>query len=367
MKKILIVEPYYGGSHRHFLEGLTAHIDAEFTLITLPARKWKMRMQLAAPWVATQLEQRKPEGRWFDVVLCSTFIDLPLLKILAARLDGWNLNSCFYLYFHENQFVYPARINDPGVYQFTCINFNSALAADKIAFNSLYNQKTFAAGCRKLLKAASDMKNPLLLDSILRKSSILYPGIDFTQIDKCNSDRLKQPDRYNAPVIVWNHRWEHDKNPEEFFAVLRRVKDRGVSFKLVILGENFCNIPDCFSEAEKMFADELLVFGYSEDYKEYADWLTHGDIVISTSIHEFYGISVIEAVRAGCTPLLPARLSYPELFPERYLYKEGQLEKKLIDLLLYPARRLTKKEGKKLTQAYSWLSQAASYRQWLHC
>jgi hypothetical protein len=37
--KILVLEPYYGGSHKTFLDGLQAHMPFDFMLLTLPARK----------------------------------------------------------------------------------------------------------------------------------------------------------------------------------------------------------------------------------------------------------------------------------------------------------------------------------------
>ena len=56
--------------------------------------------------------------------------------------------------------------------------------------------------------------------------------------------------------------------------------------------------------------------------------LQSADIVISTADHEFYGISILEAVQAGAFPLLPNRLSYPELIPETLhaacLYSDGE-------------------------------------------
>ncbi|TFG42538.1 MAG: hypothetical protein E4H43_03000 [Bacteroidia bacterium] len=45
----------------------------------------------------------------------------------------------------------------------------------------------------------------------------------------------------------------------------------------------------------------------------------------SAAIQENFGISVIEAMLMGCVPLLPDRLSYPEILPEEFhehfLYK----------------------------------------------
>jgi hypothetical protein len=36
-------------------------------------------------------------------------------------------------------------------------------------------------------------------------------------------------------------------------------------------------------------------------------------VIVSTAEHEFFGLSVCEAIAAGAFPLLPDRLSYPEL------------------------------------------------------
>ena len=54
-------------------------------------------------------------------------------------------------------------------------------------------------------------------------------------------------------------------------------------------------------------------------------------MVVSTAVHEFFGIGVIEATSAGAVPLLPDRLAYPELLKtmglegDDYLY-DGSAE-----------------------------------------
>ena len=56
-------------------------------------------------------------------------------------------------------------------------------------------------------------------------------------------------------------------------------------------------------------------FGYEQNRRRYWEHLAGADWVLSTAIHEFFGIAVVEALLAGCLPWLPQRLSYPELLP----------------------------------------------------
>ncbi|TKB09320.1 DUF3524 domain-containing protein [Desulforhopalus sp. IMCC35007] len=359
MSRILILEPYFGGSHKNFIVGLMANVNAEYSLLTLPARQWKTRMQLSAQWFIQELGRQTPQHRHFDTVLCSTFMDLAVFRALAGQLPGWNPQAKICLYLHENQFAYPNRKKDSSLYQFRSINFNSALSADRLAFNSEFNRSSFLEGCENYLNYCSDMKMNTLIPTLRQKSIVLFPGIEFDSIDK-----VRSPQKKPVPTIVWNHRWEHDKNPEEFFAALQGLKEKNIHFQLIILGQSFHGSPDCFNQAPQIFTKELIHFGFADSYQAYIDQLARGSLVISTSQHEFYGISILEAVRAGCWPLLPQRLSYPELFPPAYLYENGdlraQLEKAVLD-----NRHLHADAAVELTQPYSWDVLKKSYEDWL--
>lgn len=358
--KILVLEPYYGGSHQHFLDNLVKFVDFEYTFLTLPARKWKMRMLLSAPWFVQSIKELPVEERFFDTVLCSTFVDVAVLRALVSQIDGWNTGVMYCTYFHENQFAYPDQEHVEASRQFAAINFTSALASDRLGFNSLYNKRTFLESCGQYLRSVSDIKLPNLVEELEKKSTLLYPGVDFSAID-----RVLPAIKNEIPVIVWNHRWEHDKNPDEFFAALYLLKNAGLTFQLIILGQSFRTIPCCFEKARHDFAKEIIHFGYAESYEQYIDLLGRGDVIVSTSIHEFYGISVIEAVRAGCTPLLPKRLSYPELFDARYLYQEGTFATRLEALVRQGDYQITDERAVELTEKYDWRFLTDSYRKWL--
>ncbi len=357
MKTILVVEPYFGGSHKQFLEGLSRSVEAEWIFLTLPARKWKMRMQLSAPWF--ELQVRAMPQRHFHAVLCSTFVDVAVLRSLLARLEGWNRQCIFCTYFHENQYVYPSQAEDSSRYQFTSINFTTALASDRIAFNSIYNRDSFFDHGWRYLRKAADMDIRKCIEETAAKATVLYPGQDFTGLTRGSEGR-----RHGTPVICWNHRWEHDKNPEEFFHVLMWLNDLGEDFRLVVLGQSFSTAPAIFEEAREVLGPKIIHFGYAESRADYFRLLALCDIVISTARHEFFGIAVLEAVRAGCIPLVPDRLSYPELYPRKYRYGEGELGSRLLELL-----QLTRENGKEScqidTERFSWTTLRDRYRQWL--
>ncbi len=357
--KVLVLEPYYGGSHRAFLDGLLHNIDCDYELFTLPPRKWKMRMQISAPWFVSQVSKLPNDDRSFDTVLCSTFIDVALLRALLVQLTGWNAKAKFLTYFHENQFAYPGQIQDKGIQQFTALNFTTALASDGLAFNSGYNLRTFLDNSRLFVKKASDMSIVEWYEGINDKSIVLHPGIDFSHIDK-----VPDSGREDHPVIVWNHRWEHDKNPEEFFDALYSLKKKGIAFRLIVLGESFRNVPDCFIQAKERLSEEILHYGYAESRKVYGELLKKGDVIVSTARHEFFGIAVLEAVRAGCIPVLPKRLAYPELFPKEFFYADNTLANAL-ECLLTKGKMLSRQKLQRLTDPYCWTNVAASYDDWL--
>ena len=350
--KILVLEPYFGGSHRSFLSGLEK-LPFQFEPLTLPARKWKWRMRLSAPYYADKLKEL---GSKFDLIICSTFVDVASFRGLAPK---WVREVPLLTYFHENQFEYPTQVESERDMHFALTNMTTALASDSIAFNSTYNLETFLEGIGKLLKKSYDMKLDNASALIRDRARVLRPGIDFTAIDA-----LKEPEREGSPVIVWNHRWEHDKNPEVFFNALLRLDREGVDFRLVVLGESFREHPPIFDEALKKLSDRVLYSGYAGSHDEYVRWLRRGDIVVSTAGHEFFGMAVIEAVRAGCRPLLPRRLSYPELFPREFLYEEEDFAASLKECIL-TGERLSNEQAMEMTSAFSWDALVPAYKSWI--
>jgi len=130
------------------------------------------------------------------------------------------------------------------------------------------------------------------------------------------------PARAAGPIVLWNHRWEHDKAPEAFFAALDRLAARGVPFRVVVCGERFRDAPAVFDEARRRLGPRVLHFGWAESLADYRALLGRAHLAVSTARHEFFGVALLEAVHFGARPLVPDRLAYRELIPDEYRYAD---------------------------------------------
>ncbi len=300
--KILALEPYYGGSHKAFLDTWMEKSRHEWDLLTLPANKWKWRMRASAIKFADDINQRLTQGQIWDAIFCSDMLNLAEFLGLA----GPGLRDIPSIaYFHENQLTYPSRFVQERDNHFAMTNMTTALAATEVWFNSAYHRDDFLSALHAFLKRMPDHR-PLDAIEVLRKKSKIFPqGITSFNV---RENRLAGPIR-----ILWAARWEHDKNPEDLFEALKRVKENGVDFRLSVIGEQFKDAPEIFLWARDFFKDHIDRWGYQESRKEYVAALGEADIIVSTANHEFFGISVVEAIAAGAYPVLPNRLSYPEI------------------------------------------------------
>ena len=348
-KKLLVLEPYYGGSHRLFLDGMVRKAGFSVDIVSLPAHSWKWRMRFAAPYFAATL----PANASYDCVLCTSMLDVAALRGMGPK---WLKSVRLVSYFHENQFAYPVRKTDRRDLHFAVTNLTTAIASDKVLFNSTFNRRSFFAGAEKILRKLPDMQEGADLVKLGQKAAVLAPAMDFDGTDKGACHR--QSAEPSVPLVIWNHRWEHDKNPDMFFEALSNLKKRNMPFRVAILGQSFRDVPEIFEKGRQRLQGNIVHYGFAPRDR-YLGWLHAGSVVVSTALHEFFGMAVVEAVRAGCRPLLPDRLSYPELFSGNYLYKDEELEEAL--LLAFEKGRLERGEAVELTEPFSWKSLLPEY------
>lgn len=301
--RVLACEPFYAGSHRQFLDGWSERSAHDFHLLTLPARWWKWRMRHAAIDFAERARKLADAGESFDLVLSTSMVHVAELRgLLPPELS----RLPHVQYMHENQLTYPSSGHGDASrdLHLAMAQLTSALASDALWFNSEFHRRDFQASVPRFLEA---MPEPLPIDPVRRlaeRSSTCWPGVE---------DQRPVVAAEPGPLrIGWVARWEHDKNPELFFAALAELAER-CDFRVSVLGERFREAPDCFEQYRATHPQTIDHWGFLERREEYLAALDRLDVVVSTARHEFFGLAVVEAMLAGALPLLPSRLSYPEL------------------------------------------------------
>lgn len=377
---VLLVSPYHGGSHQAWAEGYRRHSSHEVELLTLPSRFWKWRMHGGAVTLARRFLERQDGGSRSapEVLLATDMLDLTTFLALVRRHHP-TLPAA--LYMHENQLTYPLP-PDPNTgsmrrqhgerdLHYAFINYASMLAADRVYFNSQYHRESLFEALPRFLGRFPEYNERRTIPSLREKASVLPVGLEpIAPLEEASGSNAP-PSPGNGvtgapPLILWNQRWEYDKNPGAFFDALYQISEEGIPFRLALCGERFSHSPGVFEEAIKKLQAHLVHVGYA-DVDRYQQLLWAADIVISTAHHEFFGISILEAISCETFPILPRRLSYPELIDSAYhdccLYEaaEGLLRRLRWALRNGPAAARIAAELAPAVAQFSWHSLAARY------
>ncbi len=321
--KVLLLSAYDADSHRYWRKGLVENFPQfQFTPLTLPARyfSWRVRGN-SLSWAFQERETLEAD---YQLIIATSMTDLSALRGFVPHLA----TIPTVLYFHENQFAYPQTTQARRDVAPQILSLYSALCANTLAFNSDYNRSTFLAGVRQLLKQLPDHV-PAGLEEELYARSCLLP-VPLRQLDTSLNDpahasfsrtRWRATEEGGAWRILWAARWEYDKGPNLLLEIVRCLEAQAIDYRLCILGQRFRQVPAAFDEIRVITGERLVQFGYETSVVDYQQWLQSADLVLSTAEHEFQGVALQEAVTAGCIPVAPKRLVYPELLPTECLYE----------------------------------------------
>ncbi len=312
--KILLLSGYDAQSHRVWRKNLVERFsEHNWTVLFLPARSFSWRFRgNAYSWTMREQSILTQE---FDLIVATSMVDISTLRGLNPQLSKIRT----IIYFHENQFVYPIQneVVQREVFHFCMLNLYTAMCGDRLLFNSEYNRRSFLDGVLGLLRKMPDYAPKSIVEVLEKKSFVVHVPLE----DRLWENQLPVKKNTETLKIIWNHRWEYDKDPETFFVALKMLKEDGVPFELYLLGQQFRGMPLCFEEAKVEFAKEIKQYGFVETRESYEEILRQGDVVVSTALHEFQGLAMIEAMALGCIPIAPNHLVYPEYIPQKLLFE----------------------------------------------
>ncbi|XP_060785234.1 glycosyltransferase-like domain-containing protein 1 isoform X6 [Neoarius graeffei] len=322
---VLLVEAFYGGSHKQLMDLLQEGID-DCVVYTLPAKKWHWRARTAA----LHFMQAIPSSQSYRILFTSSVLNLA--ELAALRPDLSALKKI--LYFHENQLIYPVRKSQDRDFQYGYNQILSCLVADAVLFNSAFNMDSFLSSISSFLKTMPDHR-PKGLEQLIRpKCRVLYFPIRFPDVTRFLPEhklllRQAQPQRNISSQ-------DSRKYPETAAAsstTSRTEKEQR-------------------SESD---AEEL-------EHRLVSKWSSDPERGMPRPLHIVWPHRWLEAVHCGCYPLCPKALVYPEIFPGSYLYSTPeQLFKRLQGFCKHPhlARQHVLQVN---TGRFSWDALGQEYR-----
>ncbi|XP_063196866.1 glycosyltransferase-like domain-containing protein 1 isoform X9 [Chroicocephalus ridibundus] len=363
---VLLIEAFYGGSHKQLMDLLQEELREDCVLCTLPAKKWHWKARTAALYFT----QTVPASTNYRILFASSVLNLA--ELAALRPDLAKLKKV--LYFHENQLVYPVQKCQERDFQYGYNQVLSCLVADVVVFNSAFNMESFLTSIGKFMKLIPDHR-PKDLEKIIRpKCQVLYFPVRFPDVSrfmpehklahlekvigvKSNGDAYRSeglPGQQKSRALMKTSDARRESGLREAQPGLCTTQHEGPPSPLTAparsgTSEASESTNPCQEEDKQHLTFNLGNISSGRDYQQ-------------RPLHVAWPHRWVEAVYCGCYPLCPKALVYPEIFPAEYLYSTPeQLFKRLQNFCKRPdivRKHLYKGE----TAGFSWAALGGKFR-----
>ena len=131
--KILALDPFLGGSHKSFLDGIQRYSSHSIIPLTMSDKFMRWRLHGGA---VTLAERSVEVTDQIDLLLVSSMTNLPAFIALTNPRFA---HVPTLMYMHENQLTLPLPEGKQRDTTFCYINYLSMLAADQLVFSSQFH------------------------------------------------------------------------------------------------------------------------------------------------------------------------------------------------------------------------------------
>ena len=145
--RILFLEPFDGGSHREFVEGLREHSRHALDVQSLPARLWKWRLRAAGLTLAQRV--KRPER--YDLVVATGLLDLAQVRAVWARARRRCCCICT-----RARSRTPCRRGGSAGAELLWRDVTNVAVADHVVFNSEFHRAAFRKRLPEVIEQLPD-------------------------------------------------------------------------------------------------------------------------------------------------------------------------------------------------------------------
>jgi glycosyltransferase involved in cell wall biosynthesis len=314
LANVMVFESYAAGSHGRTIDLLKRHSRHWITDVRIHRDHWSW-LALAGHHYLVEHARVASQMETPDLLIFSGAINI---GSLVAMLPAAYQRAPRVAYFHESQWSYPST--DRDIRQYLVQHLDALAVCDEVWFNSKFHLDDFASS--SVLSTVDDRLRRLartLTNRHFAKMRVVYPPVDI------GPGSVTARQRTSSPTLLWNARWENDKRPDRFIALVRHLATRGLRPSLRILGTAGRPVSE-IEQSLSGLSQDIYVAGHLDSREQYEGALAGHGLFVSTADHEFFGVAAIESVMAGNLPVLPYKLAYPETLPSSWFYRHDDID-----------------------------------------
>ena len=280
------------------LDALVRCSRHRWRIFKLPPRRMERRLLVSATWFA-ELLARRNVGH-VDLIFASEALNLAEFLRLRPELAG----RPSVVYFHDNQLPDAAHRQPQNEEPTDLVNLNSAMAANEIWFNSLYNLRTFLSRASALVARHEELQIRNPMQSLTGKAHLVPPPIDLSAMQTMAFDvALEAPaGQFNSRSLLVDGRGADHATLEQALASLNQ-HERNLDVQIIARSRD---LPESL---RPMALDE-------RDDASHLRALLGASIFLAIRPDATSDDLAVRALSCGCQPIVPNTGVYPEIVPQ---------------------------------------------------